>query len=66
MSDRLYDPSKRRPVSRYYELSDMIPLEDLENRDQKRLVVGHNVAYDRTRIKEQYFDQVYGVSSAFV
>jgi DNA polymerase gamma 1 len=45
-----------------YSLADLIPLETrigqdrLPLRDQKdRLVIGHNVSYDRSRIKEQYF-----------
>lgn len=43
-------------------MSDLIPLESkfgqdrLQVREQKeRIVVGHNVSYDRSRIKEQYF-----------
>jgi len=43
-----------------YSLADLIPLETrigqdrLPLRDQKdRLVIGHNVSYDRSRIKEQ-------------
>ena len=45
-----------------YGLKDLINLETksgqdrLSMRDQKeRLVIGHNVSYDRARVKEQYF-----------
>ena len=42
-------------------LDDLIPFEskDLNNRKKKqRIVVGHNVGFDRSYIKEQYFLQV--------
>ena len=46
----------------HYSLNDLIPLETknghdrLPKREQKeRVVVGHNVSYDRNRVKEQYF-----------
>ncbi|XP_034280549.1 DNA polymerase subunit gamma-1 [Pantherophis guttatus] len=42
-------------------LSDLIPLEDCSSlkrqEGQERLVVGHNVSFDRARIKEQYLIQ---------
>lgn len=42
--------------NRSYQLSDLIPLEDEHSADRslRRIVVGHNVSYDRARIKEQY------------
>ncbi len=49
-------------LNRNYGLRDLINLETkpgqdrLSMRDQKeRLVIGHNVSYDRARVKEQYF-----------
>lgn len=54
-----------------YELKDLINLESkrdqdrLAFRDQKeRIVIGHNVSYDRARIKEQYF--VEGTKTRFL
>lgn len=54
-----------------YELKDLINLESqrdqdrLTVRDQKeRIVIGHNVSYDRARIKEQYF--VEGTKTRFL
>lgn len=45
-----------------YELKDLINLESKKEQDRpifkeqkERIVVGHNVSYDRSRIKEQYF-----------
>jgi len=37
----------------------LIPLEDSkESGRRKKIVVGHNVAFDRTRVTEQYFRKV--------
>ncbi len=45
-----------------YELKDLINLESKRDQDRlatrdlkERVVIGHNVSYDRSRIKEQYF-----------
>ncbi|XP_064484440.1 DNA polymerase subunit gamma-1-like [Ornithodoros turicata] len=39
-------------------LSDLIPLEkDIQSRSVPRIVVGHNVGFDRSFVKEQYFVQ---------
>ena len=47
---------------RHYTLKDLINLETRTSQNQlplkhqkERLVIGHNVAYDRARVKEQYF-----------
>lgn len=52
----------RSRAGRAYRLADMIPMESAAgNTDtatapaQPRLIVGHNVSYDRARIKEQYW-----------
>lgn len=55
----------RSRAGRAYRLSDMIPMESpagntdtdtsADGSRQPRLVVGHNVSYDRARIKEQYW-----------
>lgn len=62
--------SKRLVEDRYtwssdLTLADLIPLETPTNSSQprggewqERLVVGHNVSFDRTHIKEQYFLKV--------
>ncbi len=47
--------------SKPLELNDLIPLES-ENPDirkkQPRIVIGHNVGFDRSYIKEQYYLEV--------
>lgn len=43
------------------DLNDMIPLEgsDVSQRiKKKRVVIGHNVGFDRSFVKEQYFKEV--------
>ena len=50
-------------VQRRTVLSDLIPFETVESETSKghwnrRLIVGHNVSFDRARIKEQYFVKV--------
>lgn len=35
----------------------MIPLESRDNKKPK-IVIGHNVAYDRSRVREQYYRNV--------
>ena len=44
------------------QLGDLIPLESKRNStsmsDRKRLIIGHNVGFDRSFVKEQYFIQV--------
>lgn len=63
-SEDFYANMQRRTV-----LSDLIPFETVESelesdfsgrqeRQSHRLIVGHNVSYDRARIKEQYFLKV--------
>ena len=49
-SSRLIDEEFR--LKSTVELNDMIPLES--NPSQPSLVIGHNVAFDRTYIKDQY------------
>ena len=51
--------------SKQPELNDLIPLETKRGAStppggkwQKRLIVGHNVGFDRSFVKEQYFIQV--------
>lgn len=43
-------------LDRPYHLSDLIPLESTQSNDTKspRIIVGHNVSYDRARVREQY------------
>uniref|UniRef100_A0A914VI25 Mitochondrial DNA polymerase catalytic subunit n=1 Tax=Plectus sambesii TaxID=2011161 RepID=A0A914VI25_9BILA len=48
-SRRLVDPTVEKPA--FYRINDMIPL---GGEDRPRIVVGHNVAFDRTRVREQY------------
>lgn len=55
----------RYRFSRQPSLSDLIPLETADGQKspsskdmEKRLVVGHNVAFDRSFVKEQYYVQV--------
>ena len=33
----------------------MVPLEQPEGSDNPKIVIGHNVAYDRSRVREQYY-----------
>jgi len=55
-------------------LDDLIPLEtcnhesgaDANQRHIPRLIVGHNVSFDRSFIKEQYFVQVNDCYSSFL
>uniref|UniRef100_A0A182QTQ9 DNA polymerase subunit gamma-1 n=1 Tax=Anopheles farauti TaxID=69004 RepID=A0A182QTQ9_9DIPT len=46
-----------------YTLSDLIPLEasDAAETRQPRIIIGHNVSYDRARIREQYWVQPTGM-----
>lgn len=45
-----------------FPLNDFIPLENPKERDPKsRIIVGHNVSYDRARVKEQYLLEQSGV-----
>lgn len=50
------------PVRNYYQTDDLIPLEStssinntLHHQNKPRIVIGHNVSFDRARIKEQYW-----------
>lgn len=61
VSDAVINGSSRT-VGRYYSTKDLIPLESgtLQRGvghgiNKPRVVVGHNVSYDRARIKEQYW-----------
>nr|CAG4649930.1 EOG090X00SQ [Sida crystallina] len=65
-SNQLFEQQARKSLLKgldpHYSLADLIPLETgvgqdcLPIKDQKeRVVVGHNVSYDRARVKEQYF-----------
>jgi DNA polymerase gamma 1 len=43
------------------QLNDLIPMESNDaclRKSQKRIVIGHNVGFDRSFIKEQYFLEV--------
>ena len=43
------------------QLNDLIPLESNDfslRKSQKRIVIGHNVGFDRSFIREQYFLEV--------
>ncbi|KAI6242888.1 Mitochondrial DNA polymerase catalytic subunit [Aphelenchoides fujianensis] len=51
-SDRLVNLS---PVPRIPQLKHMIPLESSDSSPNARLVVGHNVGYDRSRVREQFY-----------
>ncbi|XP_021943880.2 DNA polymerase subunit gamma-1 isoform X1 [Folsomia candida] len=61
-SSSLFTGISRNPSSRH-KLDELIPLETLngemkppQSRDWvEKIVIGHNVSYDRARIKEQYF-----------
>lgn len=64
-SEDFYANMQRRTV-----LTDLIPFETVEGETDSavskrswnhRLIVGHNVGYDRARIKEQYFIKVRGI-----
>lgn len=51
------------------QLEDLIPLEASKGPDEngsgeKRLVIGHNVAFDRSFVKEQYYVKVTHLSMA--
>ncbi|KAG7170816.1 DNA polymerase subunit gamma-1-like isoform X1 [Homarus americanus] len=67
-SQCLVHPEKEHSDS--FTLEDLIPLQSSdtsqhhENRDVPRVVVGHNVSYDRIRVREQYFME--GTSLRFV
>lgn len=42
-------------------LNDMIPLESenkFERKSKKRIIIGHNVGFDRSFIKQQYYLEV--------
>ncbi|XP_055913074.1 DNA polymerase subunit gamma-1, mitochondrial [Eupeodes corollae] len=51
VSPQLVNPNLARSETRKYTLEDMIPLGKVQ------LIVGHNVSYDRARIREQYLIQ---------
>ncbi|VDD87886.1 unnamed protein product [Enterobius vermicularis] len=42
------------PVPSLYQLQHLISLESANGEDQVKIVIGHNVAYDRSRVREQY------------
>jgi hypothetical protein len=33
----------------------LIPLEEIDGDNRERIVIGHNIAYDRIRVREQYY-----------
>ncbi|KAH7727233.1 DNA polymerase I family protein [Aphelenchoides avenae] len=51
-SDRLVNGSEVPALPRF---EHMVPLEQPEGSDTPKIVIGHNVAYDRSRIREQYY-----------
>ncbi len=58
------DFNGHRPV----ELADMIPLESQDmsvRKKQKRVVIGHNVGFDRSFVKEQYYLEVKELKSLY-
>lgn len=65
-SEKLLDPKAYR--STRYGPKDLIPLESTEAQlaveQRPRIVIGHNVSYDRARVKEQYW--LAGTGTRFV
>ncbi|KAL4706437.1 hypothetical protein ACJJTC_010920 [Scirpophaga incertulas] len=63
------EPLANGDQHKYYEsihYNDLIPLESVcnkpsENLDRPRIIIGHNVSYDRAKIKEQYWLNKTGV-----
>lgn len=51
---------------KHFGVDSLIPLEERQNgsthpNDSPRVIIGHNVSYDRARVKEQYFTEESGV-----
>lgn len=64
ISESLMNESARPITQHHYSLDELIPLEsEKDNKEHKfspkafepKIVIGHNVSYDRGRIREQYF-----------
>ncbi|KAF7280277.1 hypothetical protein GWI33_006189 [Rhynchophorus ferrugineus] len=64
VSSTLIDGSSRPHTSHQYQISSLIPLESTNSENgfqlnerhlKSKIVIGHNVSYDRARIKEQYW-----------
>jgi hypothetical protein len=54
-SNRLVDEQSSTPDPKKYRPKHLIPLEDESNQQgPKKIVIGHNIAYDRARTREQY------------
>uniref|UniRef100_A0A0N5AUE9 Mitochondrial DNA polymerase catalytic subunit n=1 Tax=Syphacia muris TaxID=451379 RepID=A0A0N5AUE9_9BILA len=53
-SERLVNNSR---APKLYQLKDLIPLESVTGGVKKKVIIGHNVAYDRSRVREEYIRQ---------
>ena len=53
ISQILFDGTMLRPTKECH-FNDLIPIENEYVKDTPRLIIGHNVGYDRARIREQY------------
>ncbi|KAK4887550.1 hypothetical protein RN001_003821 [Aquatica leii] len=54
VSDSLIDGTGKPVVANDYFQEDLIPLHNETNLNIPKIVIGHNVSYDRARVKEQY------------
>lgn len=59
-SDRLVNNSE---IPKFNRLENLIPLEAKPHeceltKLEPKMIIGHNVAYDRTRVREQYYQKV--------
>ena len=54
-SDRLVNGTE---IPKYTRLEHMIPLEPPEGTKTPKVVIGHNVGFDRARVREQYYSEV--------
>uniref|UniRef100_A0A0N5BAK4 DNA-directed DNA polymerase n=1 Tax=Strongyloides papillosus TaxID=174720 RepID=A0A0N5BAK4_STREA len=47
---------KNTPVPPYSKINHLIPLESSNGNNKEKVVIGHNISFDRSRVKEQYYD----------
>ncbi|CEF68361.1 DNA polymerase subunit gamma-1 [Strongyloides ratti] len=47
---------KDTPVPVYSKIDHLIPLEGLDKDSREKIIIGHNVSFDRSRVREQYYD----------
>lgn len=48
---------KDTPIPDYPKVEHLVPLESKNGDSKEKIIIGHNVSYDRSRVREQYYDK---------